>query len=348
MPTTCPVVAAPSSLADLEPLLAALQQDSLPEETLHLPKGVLRPDGRLDLCKQNLGAEGCLPLLEVLSSQALIHTLLLGTNAIGDLGASRVAELIKTGHLETVYLGCNLIGENGIQAIAQALWHNPKVHALWLKRNPIGAAGWHHLTQMLQNNTTLRTLDLVNTSPDHRAVLDLLEVVKTHPSLEYLYLSGNGLDAAEASALANCLALCHLRGIYLSVNHLEDAGATLLAEGIGRNQSLEFLSLSSNGITDKGAEAVLMSLESHPRLAALDLGYAPSTKVLGAQANRLTDALVPSIKRLLDCNPNLQDLNLMPNQFSAAAQAELASSRMPQRQPMPQHADAAKIRSVYR
>lgn len=358
-PTSCPVLPEPFDLQDLEPLLAALQANSLPPQTIQFPAGSLGANGSLDLCKQNLGAAGCAYLVQNLRSHNLIHTLLLGTNAIGDEGAARVAELIACGHLESVYLGCNLIGAAGLEHLTNALRNDQKVRALWLKRNPIGATGLRLISQMLESNTTLRTLDVVNTSPDHASMLELLGVIATHPSLEYVYLSGNGLDTAEAPALAQCLEQNKLRGLYLSVNHLGDTGATQLAAALQRNSSLEFLSLASNGIGDAGVIALAEAARQHPSLVSLDLGYAPSTKALGAKPNAFGQACVPSILELLRANCVLQDLNVTPNQFDEASkQAMLEVARTLKRlslgvkyavrEATPTHLDAQRIRSVYR
>lgn len=362
-PTSCPVLPnRHSETSDLEPLLEVLQYGSLPEEETRFPRGSLRHDGRLDLCKQQLGLEGCERIVKAVGSQNLVHTLLLGTNAIGDEGAARVADLIRLGQLESVYLGCNLIGETGAERIAEALETDDRVKALWLKRNPLGAAGIQRLAQMLRRNATLRTLDLVNTSPDHDAMLELLEVIAVHPSLEYVYLSGNGLDAQEAPALASCLTNPNLKGLYLGVNHLGDAGTRVICEALGQNASLEFLSLSSNGITDEGVIALCAVVQHHPSLLSLDLGYSPSTKVLGAHANRLTDRSIPALCDLLPHSATLRDLNLHPNTFTAssikalreAARSYSALERLildtHQTGSMSSatHLDARQIRSIYR
>ncbi len=360
-PTSCPVL--PDQHArdsDLEPLLEVLQRNSLPNEETQFPRGTLRPDGRLDLCKQQLGINGCERIVEALRTQNLVHTLLLGTNAIGDEGASRVADLIRQGQLGSVYLGCNLIGETGVEDIAEALETDKHVKALWLKRNPLGAAGIRRLAQMLRRNVTLRTLDVVNTSPDHGAMVELLEVIALHPSLEYVYLSGNGLDVEEAPALAGCLINPRLKGLYLSVNHLGDAGARVIAAALVENAKLEFLSLSSNGITDEGVIALCGAVQHHPSMLSLDLGYSPSTKVLGAHANRLTDRCVPALGDLLRHNTTLRDLNLHPNTFTAPSSLVLkaaASSTLHRlildadrtgTAASATHLDARQIRSVYR
>ncbi len=68
-------------------------------------------DGRLDLCKQSLGTENCLRLVAALQDNTRVRSLMLGTDAIGDVGAGAVARLVAgNAHLQVLYLGCNNIG----------------------------------------------------------------------------------------------------------------------------------------------------------------------------------------------------------------------------------------------
>jgi Ran GTPase-activating protein (RanGAP) involved in mRNA processing and transport len=362
-PTTCPVLNAerlPSD-ADLEPLLEMLGRDDLPDGDARLPWGTVCADGRLDLCKQNLGAHGSARVLRALHAQTRIDAVLLGTNAIGDAGALEVARAIGRGRLETVYLGCNGIGPVGAEAISTALESDVRVRALWLKRNPLGGVGVRRIARMLERNRTLRTLDLVNTDCDHDAMLELLGVVATHESLEHLYLSGNGLDASEAAAVAACLRRSRcLKSLYLSVNHLGDDGARRIAEALGDSSSLERLSLASNGLGDEGVSALCAALETTSAVRALDLGYSPSTKVLGARGNRIGSGSVPAVRSLLERGG--RELNLHPNAFTATERRSLRdiadAHPTPERLILeagdagvrgePPHHDAERIRSVYR
>ncbi len=61
------------------------------------PLGALRPDGRVDLCKQGLGAPGVARLLPVATASPHAVHLLLGTNAIGDEGRAPSRAPSKTG-----------------------------------------------------------------------------------------------------------------------------------------------------------------------------------------------------------------------------------------------------------
>lgn len=360
----CPVTTVPTpDLDGFSPLLERLVADKPVSGDEYFPHGVLRADGRLDLCKQDTGIVGCRAVTQALRENSTVQSLLLGTNGIGDEGAAQVADLLRHRPLRTVYLGCNLIGAPGAQALADAVRVQPGVRALWLKRNPLGLDGAHALAALLRASTTLRTLDLVHTGIGDEGARAVLESLVTgNRTLQYLYLSGNALTPAILPELI--AVLWHapaLRGLYLSVNRLGDDGAQAVAAALGDNRTLDTLGLASNGLTDAGVSALLRGAARHTQLRFLDLGIAPSTRVLGAEPNRagaLTRQALLEWGDVIRGRPEpLRVLNLPPLADPEALLTALplaltvriaghASSGV--RAELPAHPDAADVRSLYR
>ncbi len=231
----CPAIEHPdvpaADPAGLDPLLARLVSDRAVEDDEVFPLGTLRADGRVDLCKQGLGAAGAARLMPAAAASPHARHVLLGTNAIGDEGAVTVARALADTHgLHTLYLGCNRIGPDGVTALADALSADDTVRALWLKRNPVGDDGVTALAAMLRRNTALRTLDLVNTGITAASLRVLLDALtgRPHP-VERLFLGGNGLTADTATLLAALIREAGVRELYLPANHLGDEGAAVLA-----------------------------------------------------------------------------------------------------------------------
>lgn len=356
----CPVEGVPTpDLSDFAPLLSRLACAAPLLADERFSHGTLRSDGRLDLCKQNLGVVGCRAVTGALRESNLVHSLLLGTNGIGDEGAALVAELVRVRPLRTVYLGCNLIGPAGAGALAGAVQHQPEVRALWLKRNPIGPEGAAALATLLRGNTTLRTLDVVNTGIGEAGATDILRALAgDNATLEHLYLSGNGLTPA---VLPEVLAVLErhpaLRGLYLSVNVLGDEGAALLAGALARTRTLEALSLASNNLSDLGLSALLGAAVGHTSLQSLDLGDAPSARALGAAPNRAGPGSRAAVQKLRQRPGTLRLLSL-PRLDAANLEAMTTAESSPLRiritgqqdtgGPAPHHPDAADVRSLYR
>jgi Ran GTPase-activating protein (RanGAP) involved in mRNA processing and transport len=312
-PQPQPIETTPDVLNDLIPLLEYLATNSHVADRITFPRGTLMPDGRLDMCKQNLGVTGCELVAQALETDRTISSLLLGTNGIGDIGVKSIAKLItRNDNLEVVYLGCNAISGAGIETLSNSLIDNSTVIGLWLKRNPIGVDGAEHIAKMLHSNTSIQTLDLVHTRIGKvglKAIVDVL--IKTNRTVKRLYLGGNDLDPDDAYLIANLLkSNSSIEALLLNVNYLGDRGIEILADALAINTSITELGLASNGITDRGCKILMTAIESMPNLTRLDLGYSPSTKILGAPPNSITESGIVDIANYLATNRTLSHLNL--------------------------------------
>ncbi|MFZ4204184.1 gala protein [Streptomyces griseoincarnatus] len=311
-PVRCPAIEHPdvpaADPAGLDPLLSRLRSERAVEADETFPLGTLRADGRVDLCKQGLGAAGAARLMPVVAGSPHARHLLLGTNAIGDEGASTVARALAgrngphEGHgLHTLYLGCNRIGPDGVTALADALSADDTVRALWLKRNPVTDDGVTALAAMLRRNTALRTLDLVNTGITAASLRVLLDALTSRPHpVERLFLGGNGLTADSAGLLAALVRDAGVRELYLPANHLGDQGAAVLAAAAADSRHPVRLGLGGNGIGPAGARALADALGG---IEALDLGRPMSERSLGAPANATGDDGAHALARALPGSP---------------------------------------------
>ena len=321
----------PCDATELDPLLHYLKANLAVQGNQQFLRGTLTDDGRLDLCKQSLGTDHCLSITKALRHNTQVRSLMLGTDAIGDTGAAAVAGLASANtHLEVLYLGCNNIGPEGAQALGATLADKAKnITGLWLKRNPLGPDGAASIARMLRSNSQLRVLDMVNTdlrATGVRAIVDAL--CSDNKSLQCLYLSGNGLQASSTIDLARLLREApHLKALYLSVNHLGDEGAILLADALRQNRTLQTLELASNGIGPQGASA-LLDAACDSSLQNLNLGYAPSTKALGAQANCIGDEGAIHAANLINTSSTLRKLNLTRNNMTAKGHALLIDAAL--------------------
>ncbi|OQP46824.1 hypothetical protein A4H97_04695 [Niastella yeongjuensis] len=346
---------------NLQPVIDFLNSNApLPAINTAFPVGTITADGRLDMCKQQLGIRGLEQVAIPLMNNQVVKHLLLGTNAFGNVGAAAVAKLVAANHsIETVYLGCNYIEQEGCKAICEAVEVSPSVKSIWFKRNPIGAESMPAIIKMLSGNKQLRTLDLVNTRAGEGFYI-LFEYMEQNDSVERLYLSGNFLTANTMKYVGKMLARNkHLKSLYLSVNNIGDEGVAALIPGLAVNSTLEELSLASCGITGKGMELLFTTLQTNDNLKSLDLGYAPSTKVLEAKANELSDASAALLVELIERRPNLINLNLgkmsLPEvernrliEAMSRRNGSLEMSRYQSEKTYPAHADSIAIKSVYR
>ncbi|WP_433048921.1 gala protein [Dactylosporangium sp. CS-033363] len=269
----------------MEPLLARLADPSDVAATERFPLGTLQPDGRLDLCKQGLGADGVTRVLDrVVGSGHAVH-LLLGTNGLGAPGTAALAASLAPGHgVRTLYLGCNAIDAGGAEPLFERLADDDTVTALWLKRNPLGDHGAAALAAMLRTNTAITTLDLVNTGIGGHGLGLLVDALAARERpVARVFLGGNGLGPSAAPLLARLLAECGVSGLFLAANRLGDEGVARVLSGLSRGGTT--LGLGGNGLTDVAPLTARLSM-----VDAVDLGRPLSLRVLGAKDNAIGDA----------------------------------------------------------
>jgi hypothetical protein len=282
----------PRPVAELAPLLDWLRAGRPAGERLDFAAGTALPDGRLDMCKQQLGARGAALVAEALGQgPSPVRHLLLGTDGLGDDGAAVVAG--TGGDVETLYLGCNGITAGGACRIADQLRASPQVvTGVWLKRNPLGGGGGRAAAELIESARSLRTLDLVQTGldADGATVLAdaLLAAAGNGRRIERLFVGGNPLGEAGVAVLAEVVAAGAVDELYVSAARLGDEGALRLADALERAPygRLARLSAASNGI-GPAAAARLVAAATAAGATLLDLGRVRAAAVLGAADNRV-------------------------------------------------------------
>ncbi|MEO8705225.1 MAG: gala protein [Kofleriaceae bacterium] len=316
--THCPAVAVPAITPcdpdELAPLIEFLERDEPADTTTSFPRGTVLPGGRLDLCKQSIGPDGAERVLAALRGNRSIRSILFGTGAIGNEGAAAVAAALDAGlALDTVYLGCNRIDGDGAKLLAEAVARS-RVHALWLKRNPLGLAGAQRIAELVARGAPLQVLDLFNCELGDDGVAEVAAALASPASrVEHVYLGGNAAGPLAVAALAAMLATTRtLRSLQLSASRFAGLGGTLAA-GLARNTSLEALALASCQLDADGGAAIAASLARHPRLLSLDLGYATSARALGEPENMIGNAGAPALADLVRANGPLRSLDLRWN-----------------------------------
>ena len=294
----------PRPVAELGPLLDWLRAGRPAGERLDFAVGTALPDGRLDLCKQELGAEGAALVAEALAQgPSPVRHLLLGTDGLGDEGAEVVAG--GSGEVETLYLGCNGITAGGACRIADQLRASPQfVTGVWLKRNPLGTGGGRAAAELVESARSLRTLDLVQTGLDPAGVTVLADALLAAAGngrrIERLFIGGNPLGAAGAAPLAAVVSAGAIDELYVSAAQLGDQGALLLTDALERAPygRLTRLSVASNGIGPRVA-ARLVTTATAAGVALLDLGRVRAAAVLGAADNHVDLTAAESIAQAL-------------------------------------------------
>ncbi len=171
---------------------------------------------------------------------------------------------------------------------------------------------------MIYSNSSLLTLDLVNTAIKTDGLAIIIEaLINSDCVIERLYLSGNNFNSNDAYLLADLLKNnTKIKYLFVGTNHLQDKGAVILSEALRQNKTLKELGLNSNNIGDLGSISILKAIESNPNITSLNFGYSPSTKVLQAEGNKISDRGAKVIGEFLTNNQTLQRLDLRKNHLT--------------------------------
>ena len=316
-----PVV--PCALVDLDPLLGHLRANLGVDHQTAFNRGTMTTDGRLDLCKQVVGPDGIRPLLAAMMHSDRVKRLLLGNNIVGDGGAAAIAGFLRERRdspLDCWYIAGNRIGPEGMAHVCDALAGDTRVTSLWLKRNPLRAAGVVPIARLLRANATLEVLDLVNCGlldEGLATVLGALTGPGANKTLKHLYLGTNGITERSAPRIAEYLAGdCALESFFLSCNRLGDEGVEHIARGLAANRTIQRVSLASNAVGPRGAAALAEALAEHPALTLLDLGFTKATVAVGELGNFIGDEGARAMAQLLKTNTTLRSLDLLHNYIS--------------------------------
>lgn len=326
-PTPMPVEVAPE--VELRPIFDHLLSGTAAElDCREFDRGAVYSDGRIDMCKQVVGAPFIGDLTHAVAANSHVRHFLLGNNVVGDGGAQEIAKMVNgrpsDKPIETLYLAGNEFSATGAKTLAAALARDTSVTSLWLKRNPLGPQGAGYLAEMLRTNNTLEVLDLVNTAIGDQGVESIFTALRENTTLRTIYLDSNAITEHGASAIAEYFRFLRaenrvgLTGLYIGINRLGNSGAIDLADALTNYQHLSRLDLGANRIESDGLRAVLDAAVTIPELLFLGLGLYKSTSDMGELPNYFDGEGIDLLTSYLRDHDNVlvldvKDTNLRPS-----------------------------------
>ncbi|WP_182393073.1 hypothetical protein [Legionella sp. PC997] len=247
------------------------------------------------------------------------------------------------------YLICHKLPESNvtsdfIKLLTTALKKNSHLKSLSLINSPIGNTEAPFIAELLQNNTTLKEIDLTYTNFDAKGVDtiahalqdnkslqilrlrgctvagvtdSLLEILSKHPSLEELNLNDCSLQID--SGLTQLLTESHsLKNLNLGINYFGRYYIDYLTEGLKGNKNLiklDLVNCSLDKSYPEGLEALTKALMVHPTLTHLNLS-----------SNGLDSTKYPVAAELVKNNSSLKQLKLSGNAMGNAGVQHLATA----------------------
>jgi hypothetical protein len=227
-------------------------------------RGIMLSGMKRDQTEASFSSKGLQPADAILIGSdlqfmALVTTLSLWDNSIGDEGAKAIAEALKVNEVVTTLdlRGGNNIGDEGAIAIAEALKVNAVVTTLSLGSNNIGDEGAIAIAEALKANAVVTILSLGGNSIGDEGAIAIAEALKVNVVVTTLDLAWNKIGDDGAVAIAESLkVMAAVTTLFLGGNKIGDEGAKVIAESLKVNAVVTKLLLGNNNMRDAGKQAV--------------------------------------------------------------------------------------------
>ena len=242
---------------------------------------------------------------------------------LGPITAFEVSPELSSSNIVRLLLANNRLGNEGGKAIAQGLEENVSVRELDLSENMLGQNAICSLGEMLNKNQTLVKLNLSRNDLTDPDVESLLKSLCGKTSLKELDLSHNILCDQFAEQLSNVLTTNFvLEKLSISSNQLEVTGLQAMLPGLRDAQTLSDLNISWNYLYDVGAEVLGEAIADNRSLIEIS-----------ACGNLFTTKAASFLAKGIANNPKLKVLrigqNLIRNSGAYAFIKILSENRTP-------------------
>ncbi|KAL4479133.1 hypothetical protein ABPG72_008963 [Tetrahymena utriculariae] len=186
----------------------------------------------------------------------------ISNNNIGVNGAASLKQAFnskKYSHLRYLNISSNQLGDNGIKTITEAIQNNTTIYSLDLSYNKLGDQSCIYLQQILQNNSYIQELYLQWNKISSRGGLYIADGLALNSNMKVIDLSHNGLGSLSKlqtglKILQSCsIVESGMRHLDLSYNQYVKSEAMQIAEALSNNNKLfgfHFMGNQCNAIID--------------------------------------------------------------------------------------------------
>ena len=194
------------------------------------------------ICYCSMSDEGAESLARAL---AVIKSLHISGNQIGDIGTGYIATALQTNSTMTILDICLCsISDEGAESLAKALAINRSLEDLNIGNNKIGDNGISSIATALQRNITLTKLNISFCNISDDGAKSLARALAVNRSLQTLYVSYNDISDNGIAHIATALRTNNtLESLMIGGRSTTDEGALSLAAALTANTSMEYLRL---------------------------------------------------------------------------------------------------------
>ena len=229
-----------------------------------------------------LGPESGAIVAEILLRNQHFTKVHIGKNFISDSGAVLFAEILRFNNtIIELDISSNNITHVGAEAIFDALVKNQslislKIHSQeGLNRNRLDSRGAKPLAEVLRENQTLQFLNISGVGLNAEGVGYICDGLEENESLSALNLSKNDVGPSLSDSLLGCLGSCKLMELDIAGNRLGNKGLMTLANVFWASEKrickLKKLNIADNNFEWPGLSRLFDSLNKNLYLETLIL-----------------------------------------------------------------------------
>ncbi|XP_077116947.1 uncharacterized protein LOC143773356 [Ranitomeya variabilis] len=211
-------------------------------------------------------------------------------------------------------LSCNDLPDTSCIHLSSVIRNNQSLKTLDVSNNRLYGPYFSDLMEAIADSSIEKLCLAKNNLPD-TSCIHLASVIRSNKFLKILDLSHNSLSGHHFSALIEALSrpACRIEELLLARNNLSDSSCTQLASVIRNNRSLKTLDLSGNRLYGREFGDLTEAL-SHPDCRIEELLLA---------SNSLPDMSCFQLASVIRNNPSLKKLDLTLNFLSGPYFADL-------------------------
>ena len=237
----------------------------------------------------------------------------LGNNILDEDGAKAIAHMLEeTRTLKIIELNNTNMTSNEFNQLVKGLNLNNTLTEVNIEENNITEI--ETIEQTLNNPTNIISIfNISRNSIGDTGAIKIAEILETNTTLKTLKLGGNKISVSGVKAIASALFInSTLSTLELNDNKLGNDGFKELVEALKLNINLTEINLESTGCDDKDTELIITMIKSNITLQTLKLGNNNFNMSNKKGCQRLVYALKnnTTLKRLDLNNNNMGDTQI--------------------------------------
>ncbi|KAL2506189.1 RAN GTPase-activating protein 1 [Abeliophyllum distichum] len=213
---------------------------------------------------------------------------------------------LEGSHLTCLNLSDNALGEKGVRAFGKLLQSQTSLEELYLMNDGISEEAARAVCELVPSTEKLKVLQFHNNMTGDEGAVAISEILRRSPLLEDFRCSSTRVGSVGGVALSEALEGCkNLKKLDLRDNMFGVEAGVKLSEALSKHEYLTEVFLSYLNLEDEGAIAIANTLKE----------TAPSLGVLEMAGNDITAEAAPSVAACIAAKKALAKLNLSENEL---------------------------------